>query len=447
MRKTLFATVAALLVAVGGAAAALYFYQRPTTLVVAVPQVAEDQRLMNAAERLFAEEHKQISLRSLPVADSAAAATMIDSGKADLAVMRGDVAMTTSAQVIAILHRNAALLLAPPASKLKKVTDLRGKRIGVVHEIGAMDPNARLLQAILEQYDVPAQAVTLVSLSPSDVRGAIEENKVDAVFAATPQQTALAEAIVNAVSGATKKSPTFIAIKEAKAISKRFPALEPMEIEEGAFGGDPPRPAAAVESLSVSVLLMARSSLRDEVAATVTRLFFSHRGSIARAAPIATAIEAPSTDRGGAIPVHQGAIDYLDDNERDFFERYSDFIYIGAMFLSLIGSCAAALASRLNEGAHEHVEELTESLLELLRSARGAESFAELDALEREANDAMMKVLGDRKLRNVGGHGLHLVTLALDQTRRAIEERRAILAAGERRVIEFPGARSAPPVA
>lgn len=444
MRKMLLAVVAALMIALGGAAAALYFYQRPTTLTVAVPALAEDQRLMAAAEHLFSEEHKQLQLHLVTAPDSAAGAALLDSGKADIAVMRGDVALTTSAQILAILHRNVMLLLAPGGSKLHKITDLRGKRIGVVHEVAALEPNARLLQTVLGQYDVPAEAVSVISLAPSDVRGAVESHRVDAVFAVAAPQSPTASEIVNAVAG-PKKRAIFIPIDEAKAISKRFPALETMDIEQGAFGGDPPRPAADTASLNVSVLLMAKSALRDETAAMVTRMFFSHRGSIALAAPIAAAIEAPSTDRGGAIPVHQGAVDYLDNDERDFFDRYSDFIYIGAMFASLIGSGAAALASRFSEGAHEHVERLTEKLLELLKAARTATSLAELDRIQREVDESMQVVLVNRSLRNSDAHALHLVSLALDQTRRAIEERRQGLSGSSGRVIEFPGPRSLTP--
>ena len=444
MRKMLLAVVAALMIALGGAAGALYFYQRSTALTVAVPALAEDQRLMAAAEHLFSEEHKQLQLHLVTVADSAAGAALLDSGKADIAVMRGDVALTTSAQILAILHRNVMLLLAPGGSKLHKVTDLRSKRIGVVHEVAAVDPNAHLLQTILGQYDVPAETIKVVSLAPSEVRDAIESHKVDAVFAVAAPQSPTATEIVNAVAG-PKKRAIFIPIDEAKAISKRFPALETMDIEQGAFGGDPPRPAAETASLSVSVLLTAKSTLRDETAAMVTRQFFSHRGSIALAAPLAAAIEAPSTDRGGAIPVHQGAVDYLDNDERDFMDRYSDFIYIGAMFASLVGSGAAALASRFSEGAHEQVERLTERLLELLKAARAATSLEELDEIERETDESMQTVLANRNLRGSGAHALHLVSLALDQTRRAIEERRQALSASGGRVIEFPAPRTAPP--
>jgi TRAP transporter TAXI family solute receptor len=442
MRKTILAVLAAALIALGGAASALYFYSRPVVLEVAVPKLAEDVRLVSAAAHFFAHQHKQIRLQMVPVADSAAGAALIEAGGADLAVMRGDVALATSAQTLAIMHRNAILLLAPGGSRLRRVSDLRGKRIGVVHEIATMDPNARLVETILAQYDIPRDAVTLISLAPDEVAAALAAHKIDAVFSATTPLNGAENVIVSAVAGASTKPPVFIPIDEAKAVSKRFPALEPMEIVQGAFGGDPPRPAAALESLSVSVLLMARNTLRDDVAAEVTRLFFSHRGAIALAAPLANSIEAPSTDRGGAIPVHQGAVDYLDGTERGFFEKYSDVFYIGAMLLSLVGSGAAALASRFNPDPHHRAEQMTERLLETLKAAREANTAAELDALEREIDDALGRILGDRKLRGVDGSGLHLVTLALDQTRRGIAERRRFLARSGT-VVEFPAPRSA----
>jgi TRAP-type uncharacterized transport system substrate-binding protein len=443
MRNTILAVVASILVALGGAAAALYFYNRPTVLEVAVPQLAEDIRVMAAAAHIFSHDHNEIRLHMVPVEDSAAGAALLDQGKADLAVMRGDIALTASAQTLAILHRNSVLLIAPGGSKLRHVPDLRGKRIGVVHEVATMDPNARLLEDILSQYDLPLKAVTLVSLSPGETRAAVEGGKVDVIFAAPAPQSGMDHDIVAAMAGVSKKAPVFIPISEAKAISKRFPALEPMEIVQGAFGGDPPRPAAAFDSLSVSVLLMARNTLRDDVAAEVTRLFFSHRGAIALAAPLANSIEAPSTDKGGAIPVHQGAADYLDGTERGFFERYSDLFYIGAMLLSLVGSGAAALASRLNPDSHERTEQLTEKLLQILQAARSAASHADLDQLEREVDDVLTGVLGDRGMRGAGAPSLHLVMLALDQTRRAITDRRQSLSR-DNPLIAFPAPRHLP---
>ena len=38
-------------------------------------------------------------------------------------------------------------------------------------------------------------------------------------------------------------------------------------------------------------------------------------------------IEAPSTDKDGAVLVQHGALDYLSDNQQSFFDRYGDDIF------------------------------------------------------------------------------------------------------------------------
>jgi TRAP-type uncharacterized transport system substrate-binding protein len=441
MWKAVLALVVAALVALGGAAGALYLYSRPSILRVAVVQGAEDFRVLSAASHIFSHQRESIRLRLVPVADAAASASALESESVDLAVVRGDVALTPSVQTLVILHRNAVLLMAPGGSKLKRIGDLRGKRIGVIGESAGAEANAHLLEVILAQYDVAAKSVTLLPMSSGEVRSSLEAGKVDAIFAAAAPQSVLINEVVSAIAAANGKAPIFIPISEAKALAKRFPSLEPLEILQGAFGGDPPRPAATFESSSVSVLLAARPSLKDSIAGEVTRLFFAYRAAIAVAAPLANAIEAPSTDKGAAMPVHQGAADYLDGNERSFFDKYSDFIYIGAMMLSLVGSGAAALASRLNLRTHEQTEHLTERLLEILQSARCAGSLLELDEYEREVDEILFLTMADKKLRSLEPGGLHMMALALDQARRAIQDRKRQLSK-EGRVVSFPSPRN-----
>lgn len=442
MRKTGLAIVAALLVAAGGAAAALYLYTRPTLLRVAVPKGTGDYRLMTAAAHVLAKQREVVRLDLIPVPDPAASAAALESEAVDLAVLRADVALPASAQALVILHRNATLLVAPGGSKLRRVADLRGRRIGVVHETPGSEANARLLETILAQYDMPMKQVTLASLTPSEVRAAIEEKKVDVIFAVAVPQSGPITSVVDAIAATSSKAPVFIPITAAKAISKRFPALEPMEVVQGAFGGDPPRPESAFETSSLAVLLGARGSLENAAAAELTRFFFSHRATIALSAPLANLIEAPSTEKSAPLPVHQGAADYLQGNVESFFEKYSDLFYIGAMLLSLVGSGAAALASRFNIRTHERTEQMTERLLEILQAARGGATWAELDGYEREVDEVLVRTIGDRRLRGADASGLHVMALALDQTRRAIAERRKALTSNAQ-VKNFPARKDA----
>ena len=350
MRKLLPALITAALLAIGGTVAVVHFYNRPVELTVAVPQIGDDTRLIQAAAHVFARQHKPIRLRLLPVPDWAAAAAQVDSGDADLAVLRGDAALQSTAQTLLILHRNPMLVVAPAGSKIRRIADLRGKKLGVVHQLPQSHSIEHLVEVILTHYDIPHDAVTFVALPPEEIGPAIAAKKVDAIFSATGPLDGGAADIVAAVMGPARKPPVFIPIDEAAPIAKRDPALETSEIPHGAFGGDPPRPPETIETVGVDVLLMATPTMRDDTAAAVTRVFLTSRGAIAGLAPLANSIEAPSTDRGGAIPVHQGAVDYLDGNEKSFFEKYSDGFYIGAMLLSLLGSAAANSGGSLRQG-------------------------------------------------------------------------------------------------
>jgi hypothetical protein len=183
---------------------------------------------------------------------------------------------------------------------------------------------------------------------------------------------------------------------------------------------------------------MARASLRDSIGSDLTRLLFSERPSIAQISPLANQIEAPDTTKGAALPVHAGAAAYLDDEEKGFFDKYSDFIYIGAMLLSIVGSGLAAVASRVSSISHTELDRLIERLLEILKGARRAVTPGELDRLETETDEILVESVANRRIHGVDAHGMAALSLALDQARRAIRERRALVELAPPRLVEPP---------
>jgi hypothetical protein len=101
-------------------------------------------------------------------------------------------------------------------------------------------------------------------------------------------------------------------LAEAKAIAQRSPAFEGVEVMRGAFGGAQPKPAEDFVTLGVSTRLVARNSLGNEVVGALTRLLLAARPAIPARIPIANRIEAPAADKGAALPVHPGALAFLD---------------------------------------------------------------------------------------------------------------------------------------
>ncbi|WP_020174453.1 TAXI family TRAP transporter solute-binding subunit [Methyloferula stellata] len=434
MRRLVLLSIAGALALAAAIVLFTYLYERPTILRVAVVRGSEDQEIMTAAAQDFVHERETIHLSLVPVDSLAATATALEHGRADLAIVRSDVEMPTNGQTVLIMRKSAGLFLTSSGSGIGSVADLRGKKIGIVHDpMLSHAANLNLLNTTLAQYDIPESAVGTVALSIEQIEKALTNKEVDAVLAfGMPGSDKLSEAVA-AVTRASGGKIIFISVPEAEGIAQRSPNYESVEIVRGLFPGIAPQPTKSFHTLGVSTRLVARSTLSDTVVGDLTRILLAARPRIALRVPVAARIVAPETDKGAVLPVHPGAAAYLDDEAESFFDKYSDAFYIGAMILSVFGSAIAALASRVSQMQREGTGEAIRRLLDILREAREADHTSELDLLEREADVILAQSLS---AKGSSGPDLGALSLAVDQVRHAIEERRKVLLASPKAVFE-----------
>lgn len=439
MRRHVPLVLAALLALVATVLLAYQWLGQPTTLRVAVgPAGSEDARLVAAVAQSLARTHEDVRLRPVATSGVADSASLAERGKADLAVVRSDVGIPANTQTVAILHRNAVLLLAADPS-LAAVPDLRGRRVGIVRNPSG---NTRLLATILAHSDIPADAVTVVPLGDGREAGeALRAHQVDAVMVVSPLTGRTAGDVVASIAkgdgnkGDGNKgdgipaggTPNFIPIGDAAVLARRWPALESVEIARGTFGGTPPRPAEAVTTIGVSHRLVAQAHLSDSVVSELTRLLFVNRPGLAVEVPLANQIEAPDTSKSASLPVHPGAQAYYEGEVESFFERYGDWFYLIVMCVSILGSAAAGLVSRAANRSRARDMALLRQLLAIVRASRDVEDEGELADLERQADEILAAALARAGTGAIDNAGVAAFTLGLDQARRAIAERRTVL--------------------
>ena len=184
-----------------------------------------------------------------------------------------------------------------------------------------------------------------------------------------------------------------------------------------------------MKTLGVNHVLVAATSLPDGRVSELTKLLFTLRPVIARDIPLANRIEAPGLERGpSTLTVHPGANAYYENEVETFFDRYSDWIYLGLFGLSIVGSGFAGLASRAAARRRAEALSLVDQLLDIVRRARSAEREAQLEALEAEADDILHAALGQAGRSAIDEVGLSAFTLGLEQARHAIADRRQVLA-------------------
>ena len=427
-------TLAGMLALVGAVSSAYYFAMRPVTLRIAVgPPNSDDLKVVQTLTQSFAQSH--VRLKPLQTDGAVASATALADGKADLAIIRGDLEVPKNAQAVATLRKNVVVLWVPPAAKvaakdkkagakITKIQHLAGRRIGVV---GRTPANVNLLKIILAQYGVDSSKLDIAQFPASEAAEAIRNQKADAYLAAGPVNSKITTDAINA-SMRDGAAPKFLAIHAAAAIAQNYPAYEASEIPAGAFGGSPARPEDEVKTIGFSHHIVARKSVAEATVATFTRQLFAVRQTLLSEFPLAAKIETPDTDKDAAIPVHPGAAAYVDGEEKTFLDRYSDYIWFTLMGMSLLGSVGAWFASYLKKDERGNNSSLHERLLDMLTAARHCDSTDELDRMQAEADNILRETLVCFEQGAIAEGTLTAFNIALEQFHNAVADRKALLA-------------------
>jgi TRAP transporter TAXI family solute receptor len=434
-RKMMFVTLAGILAVVGAAAGAYYFAMRPVTLRIAVgPGNSDDVKVVQALTQAFTQAHSHVRLRPVQTDGATASAQTLAEGKADLAIIRGDLDVPKNAQAVATLRKNVAVLWVPPAAKGKgkgkkagpkitKIAQLSGRRIGVV---GRTQANVNLLKVILQQYGVDPAKVEIIQFPAAEAADAIRNQKADAYLAAGPVNSKITTDAI-AASVRDGGTPTFLAIDSAEAIAQNHPIYEASEIPAGAFGGSPDKPEEEVKTISFAHHIVARRDVSESTIAAFTRQLFAIRQQVMAEFPLAAKIETPDTDKDAVIPVHPGAAAFVDGEEKTFLDRYSDYIWWGLMALSAMGSAGAWFAGYLKKDERNNNSTLRERLLDMLATARHSDSTEELDQMQAEADGILRDTLLCFEHGAIEEGSLTAFNIALEQFHNAVADRKALL--------------------
>lgn len=430
-QRLMFVLIAGALAIVGAITAGYYFAVRPVTLKIAVgPANSDDLRVVQALAQAFNnQQHTQVKLRPVQTEGASASAQTLADGKADLAIIRGDLDVPKNAQAVAVLRKNVVVMWVPPATKGKgrkatkitKIAQLAGRKIGVV---GRTPANVNLLKLILTQYGVDPMKVEIVQFPANEAVDAIKNLKADAYLAVGPANS---KVTIDAITASAKDGePTFLPIDASEAIAQNHPAYEAAEIPAGSLGSAD-RPEDEVKTISFSHHIVARKGLSDATVAAFTRQLFAIRQSLKNDFPLAAKIETPDTDKDATIPVHPGAAAFVDGEEKTFLDRYSDYIWWSLMAFSAMGSAGAWFAGYLKQDERNTNTSQRERLLEMLKAARQSDSTEELDQMQAEADDILRHTLDCFEHGAIEEGTLTAFNIALEQFHNAVADRKALL--------------------
>jgi TRAP-type uncharacterized transport system substrate-binding protein len=420
---------------------------QPVTLRIAVgPPGSEDHKAIEAMAEVFANESRTVRLSPITTQGAVEALALLGTGKADLAVGRGDLQMPADAQVLAVLRKNYAVLWSPSglagkgskikrAGKIEEIANLAGHKVGV---IGRTSANVALLRVILSASGVDADKVAVVQFGADKIEELARDPTLHAFLAVGPLDSKITSDAI-AATARLRGAPKFLGIDSSEALALKHPRYEAEEIPPSVFNAKPAWPDDKVDTVSVSHLIMGRKGMSEATAAAFFRQLFAVREVIAEQAPGAAHITKPDVEKDDELPVHRGAVGVINGTERTFLDKYGDYFWFALLLLSGIGSAGAWLRRYLNRDERDENTSHRNRILAATSEVRTAESEQELLAMQREVDAITRQTLECYDDGAIEEEELAAFGLVLELFNHAMVERRAALQTGP---LEQAGGRS-----
>jgi TRAP transporter TAXI family solute receptor len=383
------------------ATAGLFYILKPDGLRIAVgPTGSEDHQVVEAMAQAFEEESRTVRLSPITTGGAAESLALLGSGKAELAVGRGDLEMPAGAQTMAVVRKNYVVLWAPSTSlgkdsrkraavRVKAITDLAGHKVGIIGRTGA---NVAILRTILESAGVQPDKVATAQFGTDEVERLAQDPTLDAYLAVGPLDSKITATAIAATSRA-RGTPKFLPIEASEAIALKHPRYEAEEIPGSVFNTNPAWPEGKVDTISINHLILGRKELSEARAAAFYRQLFAVRDTITHRVVGAGRIAKPETEKETEPSVHRGAAEVINGTERTFLDKYSDYMWFALLFLSGLGSAAAWLRRYLNRDERDDTMSHRNRILAIVAEVRDAGSEEDLLASQHEVDAIISEAL------------------------------------------------------
>ncbi len=295
-------------------------------------QLGESYILSEAIEKTVEARHPKIQIELVETGGTSENLEKLEKGEVDLATAQADVPPGASARLVAVLYRDLFQLVVKENSGINQFTDLRGKPIG-------LQPSGGQFRSFLEvaaHYGLQPTDFSFIGDSDQEADEAFRENRVQAVFRVrAPGNQSVAD-LVQQYRG------QLVAIEQANAMRIKYPAFQADEIPQGAYQGNPPVPAANLNTVGVDRLLLANHTVPDAVIREITAVINEHRQELAEqiqvesVKPLVSSIRDPRQSGDADVPIHQGALNYYERNEPSFVQENADFLAL-LLTVALLG--------------------------------------------------------------------------------------------------------------
>ena len=196
---------------------------------------------------------------------------------------------------------------------------------------------------------------------------------------------------------------------------------------KGTLRGSPALPDDDLTTLRVPLYLVASKKVSDDVAGALAKAVFEAKRELASEHPLLAQIAQPDKEKDAFIPIHPGASQYFEGEQKSFFDKYGDQFFYGSMLLGMLTSMLAGVWKYMSEEEPEPQERPLSRLFALMDRVRDASDEADLAKAEQEIDDILRSQLETCAPGEIDAGEAAAVSLATHRLEHLVSQRRAAL--------------------
>ncbi len=260
--------------------------------------------------RGFAADVTATEFAAIESPGSVASVEMLARGEAELALLSNHVAGATGLELIAPLYEETLQIVVRRDAGISRPRDLVGRRIAVG---AAMSGTESIADTVLQHFGITPDRFDRRNLSAVDAVAALAAGDLDAVFIVAGMRTPAVDGLL------ARGDLTLLSLGEPGKIGSALegikldaPFFSVTAIPEHAYGTEPP---AAVGTISVHALLVARADLDEGLVHAITESLYLHKVELAQQERLLSHLNERYDSSLSPYPLHAGADRYYRRDE------------------------------------------------------------------------------------------------------------------------------------
>ena len=402
----------------------------PSQLVIAVGQTDVDEpRIVQLLAESLVKDNSNVRLKLLRTNSADETAQALASGQAQLAVVRSDQELAAGVSSIASLRKFYPVVFTKPESRIKKLIDLRGKKIGVR---GDENNNTKLAVQLLAHAGLQPGDYQFVPIPRGAQANSVQMGNIDAYFGVSSDNLKDRFARNETLNQAWGSKMMVLGFEDATVLAQRIRGVEEGTVPKGFYGGAPAKPSDDVDSIMLSNRLVAAEKVNQSTAVALTKALISLRDKRQADTPEVLSIQEPARNVA-TLPVHPGTLQLIDGQYQTWLDKYINHIFVGMALLGTVGSILTALTSRRRRESRDQSVNDVHALLGLRDTISQCQDPAAIQSLLTQVDKIFQDALLARAQGHISPASLALIESTASYCQRTADSQRVFIQANAER--------------